>query len=120
MSGDFVQIAPAEVKNAGSIIETEAATARAALVPLFDSAHRRHQRQLGGLGPGGVRQKSVLPSVTFSPSELDRSSSMGVTVGRTATTSRRLVKLSPLLRVSAVRSRSSTFPAGLFGKGQRR
>lgn len=38
MSGDFVQIAPTEVKNAGSTLETEAATARAALVPLFDSA----------------------------------------------------------------------------------
>ncbi|OBF17208.1 hypothetical protein A5725_24635 [Mycobacterium kubicae] len=38
MSGDFVQIAPAEVKNAGRTIESEAAAARAALVPLFDSA----------------------------------------------------------------------------------
>lgn len=38
MSGDYVQIAPNEVKNAGSSIESEAATAWAALVPLFDSA----------------------------------------------------------------------------------
>lgn len=38
MSGDYAQIAPNEVKNAGSTIETEAAAARAALVPLFDSA----------------------------------------------------------------------------------
>ena len=38
MSGDEVRIAPHEVKNAGSTIENEAAQARAALVPLFDSA----------------------------------------------------------------------------------
>lgn len=38
MSGDYVQIAPIEVRNAGSTIEAEAAVARAALIPLFDSA----------------------------------------------------------------------------------
>lgn len=38
MSGDYVQIAPIEVKNAGGAVEAEAAVARAALVPLFDSA----------------------------------------------------------------------------------
>lgn len=36
--GDGVEIRPHEVKTAGSTIEAEAAAARAAIVPLFDSA----------------------------------------------------------------------------------
>lgn len=38
MSGDEIRIAPDQVASAGSMVTTEAAEARAAIAPLFDSA----------------------------------------------------------------------------------